>query len=64
MTALFVSLQNRLAGLRKEDGQAMAEYGLIIALIAIVLVTALVFLQGGLDDVFNWIGNRLRAATP
>ncbi len=64
MTALFVSLQTRLAGLRKEDGQAMAEYGLIIALIAIVLVTALVFLQGGLDDVFNWIGNRLRAATP
>ena len=43
MLQLFVSLQNRLASLRNEEGQTMAEYGVILAVItpAIVAVIAL-----------------------
>ena len=59
MMAFIVSLQNRLADLRKEEGQAMVEYGLIIALIAILLVVALTFLKDELVDVFNGIGDAL-----
>lgn len=36
-----------------EEGQAMVEYGLIIALIGVFLIGALVFLAGGLDGLFR-----------
>jgi pilus assembly protein Flp/PilA len=40
----------------KEDaGQGMVEYGLIIALVAVVLIVALVALNGGLTGIFNRI---------
>ena len=38
MLKLFVSLQNRLAGLRNEEGQTMAEYGVVLAVITLVIV--------------------------
>ena len=41
MLQLFVSIQNRLAGLRREEGQTMAEYGVVLAVIAVVIVGAL-----------------------
>ncbi|WP_313342890.1 Flp family type IVb pilin [Sedimentibacter sp.] len=37
----------------EESGQGMVEYGLIIALVAVVLIGALVALQGGLDNIFT-----------
>lgn len=43
----------------EENGQGMAEYGLIIALVAIVLIVALGTLSGGIGDVFNKIGTKL-----
>jgi pilus assembly protein Flp/PilA len=39
----------------------MVEYGLIIALVAIVLVAALTALNGGLKTVFGTITNTLNA---
>jgi pilus assembly protein Flp/PilA len=41
--------------LHRQKGQGMVEYGLIIALVAIVLVAALTALNGGLKSVFNSI---------
>jgi pilus assembly protein Flp/PilA len=38
---------------RDEEGQGLVEYALIIALIAVMLVAALVFLQGGIENLFN-----------
>jgi Flp pilus assembly pilin Flp len=59
LTNLFVNLQNAWYNLRdREEGQTMAEYALVLGLIA--AVTALVFtnlgtaIQGALNDV---IGN-------
>lgn len=48
--------------LMEEDGQAMAEYGLIIALIAVVVITAVALIGTNLDTVFNTIANRLSGA--
>lgn len=45
--------------LREDRGQGLVEYGLIIALVAIVLVAALVALTGGLNGVFSKITNSL-----
>ena len=46
----------------KEDGATMVEYGLLVALIAIVLIVAIVFLSGGIGSVFNKAGSCLSAA--
>ncbi len=62
MTKFFASLHNRLFELRsREEGQTFAEYALIIALVAILLITATLFFQGKVDAVLSQIGNRLHA---
>jgi Flp pilus assembly pilin Flp len=49
-------LQTRL---RRQEGQALVEYALIISLVAIFLITALTFMRGRLDAIFTTIGNSL-----
>lgn len=46
----------------EESGQGMVEYGLIIALIAVVLIAALTALGGGLGDIFEQITTALSGA--
>ena len=58
MTALVVYLQNTIANLRdREDGQTMAEYALILGGIAIVVIAAIVFLGGNIDNLFEQTGS-------
>ena len=45
--------------LKREEGQTMAEYGLLIALIAILLVAALVTFRTALTSTFTNISNAL-----
>ena len=45
--------------LKREEGQTMAEYGLLIALIAILLVAAIGLFRGALVTVFTDISNAL-----
>ena len=52
---------------KEEEGQGMVEYGLIIALISIVLIVALSALAGGEDDtgltgIFKRITDELDSA--
>ena len=42
-----------------EDGQGLAEYALILALIAIVAIVALLFLGSQISDKLSIIGNEL-----
>lgn len=48
----------------EEEGQGMVEYGLIIGLIAIVLITALTLMNGGLQNVFKQITDSLNGVKP
>ncbi len=48
-----------MSWLNSEEGQGMAEYALIIALIAILLVGALIAVKGSLSDAFSKIGSGL-----
>lgn len=44
---------------KEEEGQGMAEYGLILALIAIVVMGSLTLMQTGLTAKFTQIGTTL-----
>jgi pilus assembly protein Flp/PilA len=45
-----------------EEGQGMAEYGLILALIAVVVIGALTLMGGNLETLFNDLAGDLVAA--
>jgi pilus assembly protein Flp/PilA len=47
---------------RDEEGQGLAEYALILALIAILVIGALIFLGGAIEDILNQIGSELDGA--
>jgi pilus assembly protein Flp/PilA len=53
MLEAFVSLQNRLALLRDEHGQTMAEYGVVLAVIALIVVVALTALSGAISGTLG-----------
>ena len=38
MLKLFVAIQSKLAEVRSEEGQTMAEYGVVLAVITLVIV--------------------------
>jgi pilus assembly protein Flp/PilA len=38
---------------KDESGASMVEYGLLVALIAVVLITAITALSGGIETTFN-----------
>jgi Flp pilus assembly pilin Flp len=53
MLKLFISLQSRLLELRKEEGQTMAEYGVVLAVITLVIVATLLLLSGAISDALS-----------
>jgi len=64
-----VALRTALAALvsfirRDEDGQGLAEYALILALIAILAILALIFLGSQISAQLNTIGSTLQSQAP
>lgn len=54
----FHALERLIAAIRlDEDGQGLAEYALILALIAIVSIVALLYLGSQISDKLSVIGN-------
>lgn len=45
--------------LHREEGQGLAEYALILSLIAIVAVVGLIFISGNLTQLLSTIGQGL-----
>ncbi len=58
MTKLYVKLQS----LKSDEGATAVEYGLMVALIAVVIITAVTLVGTNLDALFDRIGNALGIA--
>jgi pilus assembly protein Flp/PilA len=61
-----MSLKQRLSAianrvLRATDGQGLAEYALILALIAIMAIVALIFMGSQVSDKLSVIGSQLQS---
>jgi pilus assembly protein Flp/PilA len=55
----FDLLQFARANWKKEEGQTMAEYGVVLAVIAVIVVAALTALQGGISGAINAVTTHL-----
>jgi pilus assembly protein Flp/PilA len=62
MLQLFIS--NLLARFQREDeeGQTLVEYGLLLALIAIIVIVALLFLGPIVSNIFSNVATQLSGA--
>ena len=49
----------QIAILRRQHGQGLAEYALILALIAILAIVALIFLGGQVSKVLSTVGKSI-----
>jgi pilus assembly protein Flp/PilA len=56
---LFSSVCYRIEARIEQRGQGLAEYALILALIAIVAVVALLFLGGVIKNILSTVGTSL-----
>ncbi len=60
MLKYLAYLTSRVADLRSEDrGVTSVEYGLMVALIAIVIIVAVTLLGTNLSSLFNQVANSL-----
>ena len=59
LTYALVAIKNYLATLKQEEGQGMAEYGLILALVALAVVAAFVFLGDEVSTLISEVGSEL-----
>ena len=59
MLKFFASLQNRLADLRNEEGQTMAEYGVVLAVITLIIVGTLLALSGAINGALQSVVDML-----
>ena len=57
---LYQVLQAWLNQLKREEGQGMAEYGLILVLVAVALIVAFVALSGGISSVLGQVASGLQ----
>ena len=48
-----------LPSIEREEGQTLAEYALILALIAVLVIGAVLFLSGKIKGLFTDVGNKI-----
>ena len=53
MLKLFVAIQNKLAEVKNEEGQTMAEYGVVLAVITAGVILAIGTLSGAIGDALD-----------
>ena len=64
MTKFYVTLWTLVADMKsrtedREAGATAVEYGLMVALIAVVIIVAVKFLGGNLNNTFGNVGNNV-----
>jgi pilus assembly protein Flp/PilA len=60
---LYTAIQARLNSMRNEDGATAVEYGLIVSLIAVVIITAVALVGTNLDLTFTKIAGNLKSGS-
>ena len=48
-----------LPSIEREEGQTLAEYALILALIAVLVIAAVLFLSGNIQGLFSEVGSSI-----
>ncbi|WP_077491053.1 Flp family type IVb pilin [Sinomonas mesophila] len=46
-----------------EKGATAVEYGIMVALIAVVIIVAVTAIGTNLDGIFDWVGTKVKAPT-
>jgi pilus assembly protein Flp/PilA len=59
MLAQLVRFQAKIAALRSDRGATAVEYGLMVALIAIVVIVAVTFLGTQVSGIFQGVGTKV-----
>jgi pilus assembly protein Flp/PilA len=59
LSAERISTMNIHAILADESGQGLAEYGLILGLIAVLCIAAVTFLSGKIQALLSSVGNSI-----
>jgi len=59
LTELYTKAMSRLVHLKSKKGQTLVEYGLILALVAIVVIAVLTVLGGQLKNLFSKVTSAL-----
>jgi pilus assembly protein Flp/PilA len=59
MTKAIAKLQTSMTTRRSEEGATAVEYGLMVALIAIVIIAAVILLGGKLSSLFNQVAGSI-----
>jgi Flp pilus assembly pilin Flp len=61
----WIRVQTTIAALRdRDEGQTITEYALIIASIAVLLIIAMLFLAGKVDNLFSKTGTSVETPGP
>ena len=63
LTKIYTQVVSRLTTLKSKKGQTLVEYGLILALVSIVVIAVLTLLGDQLKNIFSTITNTLSSAT-
>lgn len=59
LVSMLSALATRVLRADDDEGQGLAEYALILALIAIVSIVALLYLGGQISERLSQVGNNL-----
>ncbi len=59
LLGLYEMLRSRLQQVRNETGASAVEYGLLVALIAVVIIAAVTLLGGNLADIFQSVADAI-----
>jgi pilus assembly protein Flp/PilA len=61
MIQKYLEINNWIESLKREEGQTLTEYALLLVLVAIVVVTAVGLLGGRINEIFSTITKGLVA---